>query len=328
MNTELISKCDLFVSNYREIMKTFSFENSDMAMAGSSFYVGMNREADIDQMKACAQILKENSGALSDYRGDLKMPLVCKMAVAEDPEQYLMQIQSLAKQMKDPIGIDRVFKILAAMTICDHAEPENYQQVASKMMTLYQGMKKNHPWITEGEDVPFAAMLAVSDLDAEDLLAEMERCFPVLQEHFHDKNSVQSLSHVLALDKKETNEKCQKVIQIWDQLKARKHRYGVEYELAVLGTLALLEMPVETIVDEIIEADDYLAQQKGFGGLAMGEQRRRMYAALMVMDTHMPPADSSHESLVDSMMAMLIALQICMILLMISTTTMMTTMHH
>jgi hypothetical protein len=49
-----------------------------------------------------------------------------------------------------------------------------------------------------------------------------------------------------------------------------------------------------------------------------------MYAALMVMDAHIPPASRSHQALLNSTLALVIAMEICMILIMtavITTTT-------
>lgn len=130
------------------------------------------------------------------------------------------------------------------------------------------------------------------------------------------ENAVQSLSHVLALNPADTAEKCHRVKEIFSLMKEKKHKYGQGYELSVLGTLTMLDLSVETVVDEIIQADEYLKQQKGFGSFAMGDNMRRMYAALMVMDTHIPPAARSHESLVDSVLALVIAMEVCMMILM------------
>ena len=315
MNIELIEKCNLLVKNFNTIRETLKWGNDLMKLAGSSVYVGLGEEADSEKLKECEKILKEKEGIFSAYRGNAKMPLLCKMAVSEDPEKYFEEIHTIVEHMKNVKWIDKAYKILAAITIHDHTEQYRYQDAVAKMLDLYQGMKANHPWLTFGEDIPFAAMLAVSDLDANALLTEIEACYQVLKEYFHDKNAVQSLSHVLAVDKTEINEKCHKVEQIWALLKDKKHKYGTGYELAVLGTLCMLDMPVDTIVGEIIEADEYLKPHKGFGDFYLGQKTRMMYAALMVMDAHIPPASLSHESLLDSMLAIVIAIEICMIVI-------------
>jgi len=47
MNTELLKRCDLLVKNRDAIRAAFKWDNSSLLLAGSSFYVGLNQEADI-----------------------------------------------------------------------------------------------------------------------------------------------------------------------------------------------------------------------------------------------------------------------------------------
>lgn len=323
-NNELIHRCELLVQNRKTIQKSFKWENDAMLLAGSSFYVGMDVEADTNRLKHCEDVLKRKTGMFSAYRGNIKMPLLCKMATKENPEQYFVDIDEILHQMKGIKWIDNDYKILSAMTLRDHTEMENIPDLLPQMLKLYEGMKKNHPWLTDGEDVPFAAILVTSGMDVDVLLDEMERCYQELHTKFRNKNAVQSLSHILAMNTEDTTEKCRKVVDIFNQLKERKHKYPSGFELAVLGTLAMLNIPTETLVAEIIEADEYLKKQEGFGTFNVGTEKRRMYAALMVMDTHMPPADTAHESLVNSVLALVIAMEVCILILM--TTTMTTTM--
>ena len=316
MNTELIRRCELLVKNRKAIQSAFKWDSEILSLAGSSFYVGLDMEADTEKLKACENILKRKAGIFSEYRGNLKMPFLCKMAVAEDPERYYEEIDSIVKQMKALKWIETSYKVLAAITLHDYLTMDQMPAAINKMVALYQGMKANHPWITSGEDVPFAAILAASEIDTETLNNEMENCYRELSTCFHDKNAVQSLSHILAINPADTLTKCYSVEKIYSLLKEKKHKYVAGYELAVLGTLSMLDMPVEKIVEDIIEADEYLKGQKGFGNLSMGEEMRRMYAALMVMDTYMPPAAHSHESLVDSVLVFVITMEVCMLILM------------
>lgn len=318
MNIELERKCKLLVRNRDVMHEAFRWNNESMMLAGSSFFVGLNMEADTDQLKACEEILKRKTGIFSPYRGNVRMPLLCKMAAAENPEQYFADVDSIVQQLKPLKWIETDYKVLASMTLRDHLKMEEILSAAEKMIGLYQGMRGKHPWLTGGEDVPFAAILAVSGLDTDVLMAEMENCYQELSKVFRDKNAVQSLSHILAIDPADTRVKCRKVADIFDILKDGRHKYGTGSELTVLGTLAMLDLTAEQAAAEIMEADDYLKTQKGFGTLAMGDAVRRMYAALMVMDTHMPPASHSHESLVNSVLAMVIAMEVCMMIVMTS----------
>lgn len=318
MNNELIRKCELLVSNRDAIQQAFRWNSGSMMLAGSSFFVGLNWEADTDRLKFCEEILKRKSGFFSSYRGNVRMPFLCKMAVSENPEQYFEDVDSIVRQMQSLKWIETDYKVLAAMTLRDHLDMGDIPGAIEKMIALYQGMKEKHPWLTSGEDVPFAAILAVSGMDTDALMIEMENCYRELSKTFQYKNAVQSLSHILAIDPADTRIKCEKVGAIFDILKENKHKYGTGSELTVLGTLSMLDLTAEQAAAEIMEADDYLKLQKGFGTFAMGDNVRRMYAALMVMDTHMPPASHSHESLVNSMLAMVIAMEVCMMIVMTS----------
>lgn len=318
MNIDLKCKCELLVNNRDAMHEIFPWDSGSMMLAGSSFFVGLNLEADIDRLKTCEEILKLKSGLFSSYRGNIRMPLLCKMTVAENPEQYFEDVDSIVQQMKSLKWIETDYKILAAMTLRDHLDMDDISSVTEKMIALYQGMKEKHPWLTSGEDVPFAAILAVSGMDTEALMMEMENCYKELSKTFRDRNAVQSLSHILAIDPVDTQTKCKKVETMFDILKENKHKYGTGPELTVLGTLSMLDLTAEQAAREIMEADDYLKSKKGFGAFRMGDTVRRMYAALMVMDTHMPPASHSHESLVNSVLAMVIAMEVCMMIVMTS----------
>lgn len=318
MNVELERKCKLLVSNRDAMHKAFRWDNESMLLAGSSFFVGLNWKADTDKLKTCGEILKRKSGLFSSYRGNIRMPLLCKMAVAEDAKQYFEDVDFIVQQMKPLKWIETDYKVLAAMTLRDHLDMDDITSATEKMIALYQGMKEKHPWLTNGEDVPFAAILAVSGIDTEVLMTEMENCYKELSQTFRNKNAVQSLSHILAIDPVDIQTKCQKVEDMFDILKENKHKYGTGSELTVLGTLSMLNLTAEQAASEIIEADDYLKSHKGFGSFTMGDAVRRMYAALMVMDTHMPPASHSHESVVNSVLAMVIAMEVCMMIVMTS----------
>lgn len=318
MDIELERKCKLLVRNRDAMHEAFRWNSESMMLAGSSYFVGLNMEADTDRLKACEEILKRRSGFFSSYRGNVRIPLFCKMATAENPEQYFADVDSIVQQLKPLKWIETDYKVLAAMTLRDHLNMAEVSGAAEKMVALYQGMKEAHPWLTGGEDVPFAAILAVSGMDTDVLMKEMENCYKELSKVFRDKNAVQSLSHILAIDPADTCTKCRKVADIFDILKAGRHKYGTGSELTVLGTLSMLELTAEQAAAEIMEADDYLKSQKGFGAFAMGDTVRRMYAALMVMDAHMPPASHSHESLVNSVLAMVIAMEVCMMIVMTS----------
>ena len=75
----------------------------------------------------------------------------------------------------------------------------------------------------------------------------------------------------------------------WRKYKALEeqgYRYGKNYEMAVLGALSILPVDMNIIVEDIIEVDGFLAQQKGYGGLGIDKKTRLMHAAMLVADDY------------------------------------------
>ena len=102
-------------------------------------------------------------------------------------------------------------------------------------------MKNVHPFLTSGEDSIYAAMLALSEQSEEDIVDEAENCYRLLKPEFFSGNAVQSLSLVLTLCEGSAEEKCNAVMELFRELKARGYKYGTEYELSTLGLFSRSE---------------------------------------------------------------------------------------
>lgn len=312
MNQNLKDRCELFISNRDLIKKYFRWENDTMHVLCGILLAGESRHADIEKMMTCEKILKDRTGVFSEFRGNLKMPIITKMSMAENAEIYFSQVEKIYNILNANKWFGSEYKILAAMTICDHARELEYEVIVKRTQAIYQCMKKEHPFLTSDEDTSYAAMLALSDADIGSLIQEMEKCYTFLKKDFISSNAVQSLSHILALNGLPTEEKCQKVKEIFQALKNKKRKYGTGYELASLGAVSLLDLSVEDIVNEIIGVDDFLRVQKGFGTLGIGGAQRLMYAALLVADTYMPESKTMQNSVMGSALSTIIAQQVAM----------------
>lgn len=314
MDTELKEKCDLLVKNRKTITDAFSWDSTLMSLAAAALYTSTGLAADKTRLKECEAIIKKKTGAFSEFRGNMKIPLLCKMALSDYPEKYFENVETVYKLLNKSKWIGNEYKIIAAMTICDHVEESEYALFVDRTNDIYSRMKQEHPWLTSDEDIPLAAILAVSGLNVDQLIEEMERDYAILKKTFHDSNAVQSLSHVLALDAQPAEVKCAKVESIYNELKAIKHKYGSGYELATLGTLTMLDMAEQTVAKLIAEVDDYLKGQKGFGDIVLGATERRLYAAQLVLNQYGPNDNKADGVVLGSMLALTIAIEICMMI--------------
>lgn len=310
MEQKFMEKCELFVENRNALERGFKFESGYMYPMCSSIYTTKGLKVDVECLKECLGILKAETGIFSNFRGHVKMALISMMAVSKEPEVFLSQVMEVYERMKKERTFGSEYLVIAAAAICNMGGYERREELAERTKEIYRQMKEKHPLLTSSEDYTFAALLAVSGLNVEGVTEEMERCYKQLKPEFFSKNAVQSLSHMLALTTENTERKCAKVMDIFRKLKEQGKKFGTDFELPVLGGIALMEQDADTLVSELAETDNFLKGQKGFSGiLGLPSRQRLMYAALLVMSSHMPKVDCMETAAVSSVVSLLVAQQ-------------------
>lgn len=316
MDTILRAKCDLLVGNKQQLNKTFAWTSDYMRFAAAGMLTCAGVVQDEEKFKYLDKILVNNTGIFSELRGYVRVPLLCKMLISNNPEHYLEEVQSVYDAMSTGLFGKSEYKVIAAIIIVD--SKQNVETTIERTKEIYKEMQKKHGFLTSNEDYPLCAALAISGKPIDFLIRDMEESYSILCKKFFDKNAVQTLSHVLALDDKTPEVKCKRVIDIWDQLKNARHRYSTGMELGNLGVLQTLDYSVEEIVKSVIEADDYLKTQKGFGTFSAGSEMRRIFATQVVLDAMSNETiDASNISL-NAMLATAIEIQVIMMVCMMS----------
>ena len=292
MRIELQNKCNLFFENKDLIQKTYRWEDSRMTMLAANIATGAGKLLDAGKLKESEKLLKENAGIFSDFRQNLKTVIIVKMALSADAEAYFKGVE----QVYDLLNKGHLFgseqRVLAALAIYENCGTENAEKVVAKTTQIYEYMKKEHPILTSDEDLPMAALLALSEKEPEELAEEMERCYKAMEDLSRSNNAVQSLSHVMTLDQQPTETKAEKIRAIFNGLQDSGIKYGKGFELAALGILPMTGLETDTIVEDIAAVDELLKTQKGFKGLlGLGKTECLMYSALLVADTYIPDSD-------------------------------------
>ena len=130
------------------------------------------------------------------------------------------------------------------------------------------------------------------------------------------------LSHILAIRSGSVEEKCEKLCELNEGLRAEKHSLGKGSRLAILGMLADSDQPTDVLISQICEADDFLKQYKPFRGIfGVGKECRRMFAVQMV-NASLSTGDSLGASaMVSASVELAIITMILMMIIVSSTTT-------
>lgn len=313
MRETVINNCKLLVENKEVLNKTFFGNYEILNIAAACQLTCDGKKVDKDMLKRTNAILKDNTGVFSTLRGFVKIPLISNMLVSGEPEAYVEKVKMAKDYVEKHKFLQSDYHALTADILAKNVNQNEYEKYADAAADIYNRMKKEHPFLTSQEDLPFAMLLAINNADTDAVMKEAENCFNYLKSYFFSKNSIQSVSHVLALSDKPTEEKCERFLRLLDMLKKAGHKFGKDQGLAVLAALAILDKDDAEIVDDISAADDYLKKCKGFGDFVLGSYRRRMFAAQMALVDSTPINAAAATSAISTSVAVTIAIEVCMI---------------
>lgn len=288
MTERLRSICELFERNRSAVSKKFMFEKALMSTVAGLIFTGADKEADIEKLAECRSILSGHTGFFSEYRDTVKLALLSEMALSEDPEQYLEDVKAVFQKLHKGHFRDNSYMVLSAMLICDLGKQECADEIIEKHLEIMKHMEKQHPILTDSEDISYVILLAISDRPVDSILCDMDECTNRMRTVFRhriSKDSIQGLSELLALTDGDIGKKCEKVVCLYNTLKEHKAEIGDGYVFSSLGTLAELDETAETLVREIMEAEEFLKDCKGFDEKSMDKKHRLMFAVILTAES-------------------------------------------
>lgn len=281
MRQELQALCETFIKDRDMAKDAFVWDSSYMPPICAGILADKKQPISGDMLKGHKQMIKDKTGIMSNFRGLGMSSMACMLAVDEKPEELLAHAIKIHEDLKSHFW-SSPYLPLVSMIVAGLAEEAEYSGIVQRTKTIYDLMKKAHPFLTSGEDGPFAALLAFAESGPESITAEAEKCYQLLKDKFGVGNALQSLSHVLALGEGSAESKCRKLEQLFDALKEKGYKYGINYELPTLGALSIMPMSVPGMVEDLIGVADYLATQKGYGFFGFSKKQRLMHGAMLV----------------------------------------------
>lgn len=287
MDARVKEKCELLVESRKELHKTLKFDGSVMNTSSALIYMERGQEVDAKKIKECKKLLKKEVSWVSGLRNNMTSFVTIKMALSADPEAYLNRLKAVYEHLLKGKIFNNEYLAVAAIAICDRHQDDQADKIVETTKEIMKLMKKTHPFLTASEDTAFASMMAMTGRDPKELVAEADKCFKILHKKFRfHGNGVQSLSHVLACNTMVTEQKCETVMALFDELKNTGVKYGKSLELAGLGVLLDTGKMIPELVEQIKEADAYLKSQRGFGNMSIGKKMRALIASCVVAESY------------------------------------------
>ena len=312
MREEVRRRCELLIQNRDTVQEAFKWGNGLLNLSAAYMITSKEKHADVDKLKLCKGLIKEKTSMFSNFKGNAHCAITAMLAVSPSSETLLEDGLQVHKMFKGKLW-DSAYLPMAAMSIARLAAKERYEEIVEKTKEIYDRIKKDHPFLTSAEDSSFCALLALSEKSVEELVTEAERCYRFLTEHTrYPKNSVQSLSHVLALYDGNAEEKCEKTMELYETLRACGLKYGTNYELSMLGILAMANENYEALALDMEEVSAWLSKQKGFGFWGYVTVKQRLMFAGMLLQEQEGQKEVSETALLQSSIATVVAQEAAM----------------
>lgn len=319
MKNELQALCDLFIANRDAVKAAFKWDSHYFYPVCANIFTARGVAVEEERLLRCKEIIKEQTGIFSNFRGNVRPALASMLALAEDPDRKMAQATDYYQMLKTEFWGSE-YLALAAVLLTDLTDEAGLTEIIHRGKALYNRMKKEHPFLTSSEDSVFAALLAFSPRTDDQLIQDMEACYALLREKFSIGNSLQAVSHVLALSDRTPEGKCGRLMDLFDSLAQAGRKYGRYYELSTLASLAVQDADLAALTADILDADQFLSQQKGYGGFFGIEKKTRlMHAAMLVSDLNLPQ-NTTNAAAMTGTLAMVIAQEMMMLAVITSST--------
>ncbi|MFB4165727.1 DUF4003 family protein [Alteribacillus sp. JSM 102045] len=158
----------------------------------------------------------------------------------ETPEAKITELFKLYKTFRNATFKSGVNTYLAASTLLtqDHSDLDT-KKIVGKTSDIYEGMKKEHPFLTGTSDYPLAVLLALEKRPG--MIEHIERFYKQLSKNgFSKGNDLQFLSHILSLSSQENHQTLvQRAVDVFHAFKQERIKPKTMY-YPVIGMLALL----------------------------------------------------------------------------------------
>lgn len=281
MREELKIFCDKFIQNRDALKALFKWDSAYMWPVCAVSLTEKGMDANEEKLLKANDLLRSSVSSFSTFRGYVRLPMVVQLTMASSPKNEMDDVLSAYRELKEHY-YDSNYLPLAAVSVAELADKQQYSTIATRSREIYDLMKKEHPFLTSAEDSIFAVLLAFSHLSNEQIIRKNEECFLILKERFGNGNPTQSLSHALSLYDGDIRILCQRTFDLFDALKRAGRSFSRLYDLTIFGVLAGEGRDINEIVCDILDVDDYLAKQKGYGFFGLGKQFRLTHAAMIV----------------------------------------------
>jgi hypothetical protein len=294
MDELLKVKLDRLIELFQQVSSQYKWEQSLTNHFTALTYTLNNKDFDKEKIENVRKHMKETTGMFSYYRGTSRIILSSLLACKYDnPQQEFNKMLQYDEKMKEAGFKNNMYLPMANYALLSTCTEEWVDTRINKAIEIYKEMKKNHPWLTSGDDYPLSILLSQSEMPVNNIIDNIEDCYRLLNENgFSKNNGLQFLSHIIGFRQEENKIKVLRCKEIFDKLKENKMKvYSGGY--AVIGFLSLLGEEAQNAVEQVIEIVKVLQSTKKYKWLT--KETHLFTAAALVSELYINNMKSKSE---------------------------------
>lgn len=286
MESGLQARADQLLGIYKAVSKDYKWKNSNnMNNMIALYHVLRGKEYSKEKIDRVNRYIKKNTGPFSCYRQKSILFSALLAINYPDPEDKFDILLDYEQKLKYNGFRSYTYRPVTAYTLLLTCKEHEADERIAKAYKIFTDMRKNHPWLTSGDDYPLAVLLAGSDEPVHILMEKIEMMYDDLTKAgFGKSNGLQFLSHILTFSTEDNRTKAERCRKLYDIFKENKLKvYSSNY--GSLGLLTLLEGKSEEAAYEVIRASRYLSEDRKYRRL--GKETVFLTAAALVCDLYL-----------------------------------------
>lgn len=283
---ELQARAADLVEIYKKVSKDYMWKNSNNMNNMIALSHVLNdtayKKTEIDKVN---KYIIDNTSPFSCYRQKSVLYATFLYLNFPDPEAKFDLLLDYEQKLKAMGFRSYTYRPVTAYALLLTCEQNQIDARIAKAYEIFSRMRKNHPWLTSGDDYPLSILLAQAEKTTDVIMNEIEELYYELNSTgFGKSNGLQFLSHILGLSVEDNSAKAKRCREIYDIFKYNKMKvYSNNY--ASLGLLTLLDERGEQAAYQVLDLSKELANDRKFRWL--GKETLFLTAASLVSSSYL-----------------------------------------
>ncbi len=263
MDQILTESTDKLIWIYRQVHKDYRWKNSSSMNNLIALSHIMNdkdySKQDIDRVN---DYIKGKTGSFSCYRQKSILFSALLVLGFSDPENKFDILRDYEQRLKDAGFRSYTYRPVTAYSLLFTCEEAKIDEKIAKAYKIFTEMRKDHPWLTSGDDYPLSVLLASSEDSVATIMKDIESLYHSLNKVGLSRgNSLQFLSHILSLSAESKGDKATRCRMLYDYFKKNELKiYSANY--GALGLLTLLAEKSQEAAQEVLVLSNYLRENR------------------------------------------------------------------